>query len=124
MPSANVAFPVDPRPPHLQTQQLDPNAFAQAQQAARLQVPIPPHSVPSSKPQFATSPAQSASSGPQPAWFYERLDKVRTLGSAAAARATLEFRAMSPERQIVIVAVGTASIAVIGVLFLWLVFLN
>jgi hypothetical protein len=108
-PSTPHAPMLEQRPAHLQTQQLDHGAFVKAQQTVR----VPPSAV------ITASPASR-----NPDALAEFLDQARIRGTAAAARANLKFRAATPEQQIVIVAVGTASIAVVVVLFVWALFLR
>lgn len=110
-PSSPQSPMLDPRPLHLQTQQLDPSAFVKAQQTVR----VPPSAV-------ITSGGSPASRNPDA--LAEFLDKARIRGTAAAERASLRFRAATPEQQVVIVAVGTAVIAVVVVLFVWALFLR
>jgi hypothetical protein len=108
-PSTPHAAMLEQRPAHLQTQQLDPSAFVKAQQTVR----VPPSAV------ITTAPVSR-----NPDALAEFLDKARIRGTAAAARANLKFRAATPEQQIVIVAVGTAAVAVVLVLLVWALFLR
>jgi hypothetical protein len=109
-PSAPHSPLLEQRPLHLQTQQLDPTAFAKAQHTVRV-------------PQSAVV-TQGSSVSRNPDAFAELLDKARIRGTAAAERAVFKFRAATPEQQVVVVAVGTAAIAVVVVLFFWVIFLR
>jgi hypothetical protein len=102
---------LEQRPPHLQTQQLAPTAFVKAQQTVRV-------------PQSATVTQVPSPVSRNPDALAEFLDKARIRGTAAAERAMLRFRAATPEQQVVVVAVGTAAIAVFVVLLFWAAFLR
>ena len=115
LPAAPTSAPqsamLEQRPPHLQTQQLAPTAFVKAQQTVRV-------------PQSATVTQVPSPVSRNPDALAEFLDKARIRGTAAAERAMLRFRAATPEQQVVVVAVGTAAIAVFVVLLFWAAFLR
>ena len=116
---------LDPKHAALQTQAIPPNLLVAAQQSQQAQhAPKPPMS----QPGFAhTQPSPIASSAApphQPDRFAVFLEQLRVRGTESAFDARMKFRAATPEQQIVLVAVGTALLAVVVVLLVWLVFLR
>ncbi len=113
---------LDPKHAALQTQAIPPNLLVAAQQSQ--QVPKPPMSQPGFA-QTQPSPIASSAAPPhQPDRFAVFLEQLRVRGTETAFDARMKFRAATPEQQIVLVAVGTALLAVVVVLLVWLVFLR
>ena len=116
---------LDPKHAALQTQAIPPNLLVAAQQSQQAQQ-VP--KAPMSQPGFAhtqSSPIASSAAPPhQPDRFAVFLEQLRVRGTESAFDARMKFRAATPEQQIVLVAVGTALMAVVVVLLVWLVFLR
>lgn len=116
---------LDPKHAALQTQAIPPNLLVAAQQSQQAQqAPKPPMSQPGFAHTQSSPIASSAAPPHQPDRFAVFLEQLRVRGTESAFDARMKFRAATPEQQIVLVAVGTALLAVVVVLLVWLVFLR
>lgn len=119
--------------PQIQTQQLAPELFAPARSLAESQRAMGAGELTDSQRRIAqqraaeTSLSMRSPTAPvtsrQPDALAVFLEKVRVRITEGSFNARMKFRTASAEQQIVVVAVGTALMAVFIVLLFWLIFL-
>jgi uncharacterized Zn-binding protein involved in type VI secretion len=121
---------LDPKHATLQTQAIPPNLLVAAQQSQQSQQAhkLPDRTPPLSQPGLVQAPQGHAVSSAAPPHQPDRLavflEQLRVRGTEAAFNGRMKFRSATPEQQIVLVAVGTALLAVVVVLLVWLLFLR